>query len=136
MSRNLSHVSEVWKEYTKGLAGSPAVEQLEKTNKKWRTDPTEGKFFRRRKVIYDEIKRIAATGNIPMEDAVRALEEKRKALKNTSIDSLIKNLQDEKVARKALQNQPPATGPAPAPATEPAPAPATGPAPAPAPATG
>jgi hypothetical protein len=101
MSRTITQVSEVWKEYKKGLAGKPAVQQLEKKHKTaWRKDDTEARFFRRRKVIYDEIERIAAAENIPHEDAVRILEEKRRALENTSLDTLMKTITAEKKARK------------------------------------
>jgi hypothetical protein len=57
LSRALTTVMEVWKEYKIGLGGHPSVEHLDQTYKAtWRKGSTERKFYSRRKRLYKKIK--------------------------------------------------------------------------------
>lgn len=58
MSRTISTVTDLWREWTVGLGSNPAVQALEDTyGASWRPDAGERVWFGRRKVIIDEIRR-------------------------------------------------------------------------------
>ncbi|KAG1445642.1 hypothetical protein G6F56_009841 [Rhizopus delemar] len=84
LDRTLKTVDEVWKEYSVGIKGGPAVEMLEfEHGTLWRKDRTEARYFSRRNVIYKEIKRMANELNISNEEAARNIERTRQRLKKT-----------------------------------------------------
>ena len=61
MDRTIQAVPTLWREWTEGLRGRPAVETLErKYGSRWRTTQKNKTFFFRRKLIIDEIRRRAA----------------------------------------------------------------------------
>ncbi|KAI3638343.1 hypothetical protein MIR68_003954 [Amoeboaphelidium protococcarum] len=93
MNSSVVTVSTLWQEWTSGIAGGPAVQDLEATfGTKWRKDQTESKFFNRRRVIIDEIKRIVNENVASCEqEAVRLLEIKRSS-NLWSLDKLMKSI--------------------------------------------
>lgn len=73
-SRTIKTVRELWKEYTDGLSGGPALRALEERYKAaWRHDACNRKYWCNRKIIYDEIERMAKRTRPP--DYDRAVEE-------------------------------------------------------------
>ena len=83
--RNLKTVHEVWSEY------KTHVKTIEATQgAAWRREPSERKFFSRRKRIYNAIERLINNG---MEEnaAVTAMEN-RKLRENWSLDKIQKNI--------------------------------------------
>ncbi|KAI3630051.1 hypothetical protein MIR68_011486 [Amoeboaphelidium protococcarum] len=93
MNRSVVTVSTLWQEWTSGIAGGPPVQDLEATfGTKWRKDQTESKFFNRRRVIIDEIKRMVNENVASCEqEAVRLLEIKRSS-NLWSLDKLMKSI--------------------------------------------
>ncbi|KAI3655070.1 hypothetical protein MP228_000450 [Amoeboaphelidium protococcarum] len=93
MNRSVVTVNTLWQEWTSGIAGGPAVQDLEATfGTKWRKDQTESKFFNRRRVIIDEIKRMVNDNVASCEqEAVRLLEIKRSS-NLWSLDKLMKSI--------------------------------------------
>lgn len=90
MNRNLVKVTDVWREYSVGLSGGPAIKSLEEDyGTKWRKDRTESKFYNTRLVLYKEIQKICERDCISTEEAAEKLERRRIELK-ASIDKLIK----------------------------------------------
>ncbi|KAG1467769.1 hypothetical protein G6F56_004227 [Rhizopus delemar] len=90
MNRNLVQVTDVWREYSVGLSGGPAIKSLEEDyGTKWRKDRTESKFYNTRLVLYKEIQKICERDCISTEEAAEKLERRRIELK-ASIDKLIK----------------------------------------------
>lgn len=84
LDRTLKTVDDVWKEYSVGIKGGPAVEMLEfEHGTLWRKDRTEARYFSRRNVIYKEVKRMANELNISNEEAARNIERTRQRLKKT-----------------------------------------------------
>lgn len=74
--RNICTVKELWKEWKEGLI-SPmfAMEKLEAKYKAgWRSNPTDSKFFTRRKIIIDEIVRLTGTKKYSEQEAVEMLD--------------------------------------------------------------
>ncbi|CDH60233.1 predicted protein [Lichtheimia corymbifera JMRC:FSU:9682] len=93
LSRNLTTVHEVWKEWDKGLRrGDPAVKDLEaKYKAKWRDSEKERKFFSKRKII-DEIYGIHEKDHVSITEAVNRLEARRG---KRSLDRLWKDLNQQ-----------------------------------------
>jgi hypothetical protein len=101
MSRTITSVVDLYREYTEGLGGNMPVRELEKNyGIKWRRSEADRKFFNRRKVIYDEIARMAEAMAITPDEAAVRLENRRLGLKPKSFDAL------EKDIKKARQNPP------------------------------
>jgi hypothetical protein len=76
MSRNVQTVGQLWREWTVGLTGQPAVQQLESTyGPRWRPQLKERTFFSRRKVIVDNIKKKAMSGR-DVGQVIKELEKK------------------------------------------------------------
>jgi hypothetical protein len=91
LSRSLSTVHEVWKEYTLGIGYNPSVKHLEDTyGTKWRKNPTEQRYFCRRKILYDRINEMIIQG-FTESDAVRRLEALRES-NNLTLDALQKKI--------------------------------------------
>jgi hypothetical protein len=77
IQRVLRTVKELWREWKEGIAGGPAVEQLEKEyGHHWRTDAQQKTWFCRRKVILDEVLRLVDS-SIPLADAIKKLDSDR-----------------------------------------------------------
>ena len=93
MSRTIVSVVDLHREYVEGLGGNPAVKDMERQyGTKWRLSTADRKFFNRRKVIYDEIERIASNQRLAPSEAAKILEEHRLALKFKSLDALMKEI--------------------------------------------
>jgi hypothetical protein len=79
LDRSHKTVMQVWQEYEEGMPGCLAVKDLEQRyGTGWRKDPTESKYYSRRKVLYDEFKKIAIRDRISLKEAAKLLEETRK----------------------------------------------------------
>jgi hypothetical protein len=76
LSRGITTIPDLWREWTVGLGGQLSVEALdERWGSRWRHG-AEFQFYSRRKVIIDEIKRLMAGGREAV-DVVDSLEEQR-----------------------------------------------------------
>jgi hypothetical protein len=76
LSRGVTTILDLWREWTVGLGGQLSVEALdERWGSRWRCG-AEFQFYSRRKVIIDEIKRLVAGGREAI-DVVDSLEEQR-----------------------------------------------------------
>jgi hypothetical protein len=96
LSRGVTTIPDLWREWTVGLGGQLSVEALdERWGSRWRHG-AEFQFYSRRKVIIDEIKRLAAGGRAAI-DVVDSLEEQRLRAKS-SLSQVINAL---KAAAKA-----------------------------------
>jgi len=96
LSRGITTIPDLWREWTVGLGGQLSVEALdERWGSRWRHG-AEFQFYSRRKVIIDEIKRLAAGGRAAI-DVVDTLEEQRLRAKS-SLSQVINAL---KAAAKA-----------------------------------
>lgn len=91
MSRDISTLQEMVREWYEGLDGGPSVRQLEaQYGSKWRTkNDAERVFLGRRKVIINKIEESirASNGKRTFDDIVEEMEDERKRLKK-SIDGL------------------------------------------------
>lgn len=95
MNWKIRTVADVWREYVTGIAGGPAIKYLEDTHKTaWRKDRTEARFFLRRKILYDEVKRISNVNNISFDDAAIDLKKRRSDLKK-GLNGLIDLIKEE-----------------------------------------
>ena len=91
MSRSLQTVSDVWREYTHGLGGSPSIEQLDlQFGNSWRQSTAERKFFSRRLKIYKAIKAKLSEGKT--EDAAVEELEGMRLSRGWSLDKLQKSI--------------------------------------------
>ncbi|KAL9932371.1 hypothetical protein V8E36_008850 [Tilletia maclaganii] len=81
MSRSLSSITDVWKEWEEGLNGETSVRQLEKLHgARWRSTPTERKFYSNRKRLVDAIEKQAERARNTPRQAASQLEEARESL--------------------------------------------------------
>jgi Transcriptional activator of glycolytic enzymes len=91
-------VVDVWREYKEGIAGGPAVEQLERQwQSRWRPAAAQRTAWSRRKTVIDEVQRLIAAGLAPA-DAVAELEAQRGS-------STLRSLIDSLVERKRQPGQ-------------------------------
>jgi len=98
LSRAITTIPDLWREWTVGLGGQLSVEALdERWGSRWRHG-AEFQFYSRRKVIIDEIKRLVAGGREAV-DVVDSLEEQRLRSK-ASLSQVINAL---KAAAKARE---------------------------------
>jgi hypothetical protein len=98
LSRGITTIPDLWREWTVGLGGQLSVEALdERWGSRWRHG-AEFQFYSRRKVIIDEIKRLVAGGREAI-DVVDSLEEQRLRSK-ASLSQVINAL---KAAAKARE---------------------------------
>jgi hypothetical protein len=94
MSRAVTTVAELWKEWHEGLASNPSVEEMEeKFGRKWRATSKESKFFSRRKTIIDYVKQVVSTQRVSWVEAVRKVDEERGS---KSLDALSKIISSAK----------------------------------------
>jgi hypothetical protein len=92
LSRTIATVHDLWREWSIGIGGRPAVKVLEDTwGAKWRKDTTERRFFNRRRIVIDEVNRIASDDGVTIEEAIRRLDDKMKA-SSKSLDWLQKQI--------------------------------------------
>ncbi|RLN80271.1 hypothetical protein BBJ28_00022176 [Nothophytophthora sp. Chile5] len=78
LAKGLSSITDVWKEYDEGLEGGPPVREMERVHgRHWRADDTQGRYFRKRKQVYDAVKRVAAAKSILASVAAENLEVER-----------------------------------------------------------
>jgi Centromere DNA-binding protein complex CBF3 subunit, domain 2/Transcriptional activator of glycolytic enzymes len=83
MSRTISTVPDLYKEWTFGLGSAPAIQALEDAyGARWRPSQAERVFFSRRKVIISEIQRRQAEGEAP-EAVAEELDLVRRRMKTT-----------------------------------------------------
>jgi hypothetical protein len=95
-------VGDVWREYKEGIAGGPAVEELERQwQARWRPTTAQRTAWSRRRLVIDEVERLIRTGLAPA-DAVAVLEDQRGS-------SSLRSLQNRLIAQK--QRQVPASRP-------------------------
>ncbi|KAF1334759.1 Short-chain dehydrogenase, partial [Globisporangium splendens] len=93
LSRSLTTVIDVWNEYNNGLVGQISVAEADRVfGTKWRQNPTEARFYSRRRVFYDTIARLAHQTGITHDEAAARLEEERlksgKSLNGFMLDGL------------------------------------------------
>lgn len=82
-------VADVWREYKEGIAGGPAVEELERLwQARWRPSQAQRITWCRRKIIINEILRLVQAGSTPA-DAVAQLEARRGSSSLRSLQTLI-----------------------------------------------
>jgi hypothetical protein len=96
MSRAIRTVNDLWREWKQGIGAFPSIEQLENNwGTRWRSDPTESKFYNRRKTIIKEIQRLVSSSEQrTYDDAVKKLENIRVA-KKLSLNGLQKEIAKE-----------------------------------------
>ena len=102
LSRQVATVPDLWREWTVGLGGLPAVVQLDATyGSRWRSQ-SERQYYSIRKVIIDEI--IAIAGNsLDNEEAIAAAVEaleRQRVREKASLDKLIKVIKEERKRRR------------------------------------
>lgn len=96
--RTLCSVQDLYQLWRHGFAMMPSVDELERQwGSRWRLR-NERQLFSMRKVVMDEVVRLAGARGRSEEDAVRELEKQRVESGNLSLDALAKRL---KAARKA-----------------------------------
>ena len=89
-------VGDVWREYKEGIAGGPAVEELERQwQARWRPTTAQRTAWSRRKLIIDEVEHLVRTRLAPA-DAVAVLEDQRGS-------STLRSLQNRLIAQKQRQ---------------------------------
>ena len=89
ISRTIQTIPDLWREWTVGLQGQPAIEKLDELyGSDWRSGPdaaAERQFYSRRKTLITEIRRLAAVEDPsqgdPYEIVVAQLEEERRQAK-------------------------------------------------------
>lgn len=86
-------VGDVWREYKEGIAGGPAVEELERQwQARWRLTTAQRTAWSRRKLVISEVERLIRTGLAPA-DAVAVLEDQRGS-------SSLRSLQNRLIAQR------------------------------------
>jgi hypothetical protein len=89
MSRYITSVEELWREFYHGLNGGPSIVSLEQEfGKKWHSSAADSKFFSKRKFIIEMVLSVADTNGVSTEEAIRMLDEFRG---NRTLDWLSKN---------------------------------------------
>ncbi|KAI9208022.1 transcriptional activator of glycolytic enzymes-domain-containing protein [Polychytrium aggregatum] len=92
MSRTILTVPEAWREYTDGIDGGPAIQQLEQRwGARWRSSHKEMKFFCRRNIIYVYI--LEQLNKRPLDEILAELETMRN---NSSLNALSNKLKKMK----------------------------------------
>ncbi|POM76493.1 Hypothetical protein PHPALM_6264 [Phytophthora palmivora] len=94
LSRAVRTVVELWMEYTSEVGGQISIAEADKLmGTKWRQNPTEARFYLRRKRYYDAIATIAARDSITHEATTELLEVKRNS-SGLSLNAFTKQLDD------------------------------------------
>jgi hypothetical protein len=96
MSRTITSVQDLWREWYNGLAGFPSVQALEAAyGAKWRPKQSERMFFGRRKLIIDEVNNRHASGtSLPV--ALEELDSVRRRLHGSSLHGLAKWIRERR----------------------------------------
>ena len=90
MSRGITNIYDLWREWHTGLSGSPAVLELERTWKtKWRRG--DDKWVNRRATIIREIQDYQEKYQLTPEAAVKEIDDRRIVLGNKSINWMYEN---------------------------------------------
>lgn len=100
LSREVRTIPDLWREWTVGLAGLPAVEGLDRLyGSQWRSG-NERQYYSMRKVIVKEVRRRAGQGATDRREreVVAQMEEERLA-SNASLDKVIKALKAREKGR-------------------------------------
>jgi Transcriptional activator of glycolytic enzymes len=100
LSRQVRTVTNLWKEWTVGLAGQPSVTRLDNDyGSAWRTG-AERQYYSSRKVIVDEVRRRAGpgAGDMACKKMAETMEKDREQA-NISLDKMFKILKAEAKAR-------------------------------------
>ena len=75
MSRHISSVAELWREFYVGLGGGPSINSLEhEFRNKWRRSAADSKYFSKRKLIIDKVISIANSRGIMVGEAIKELD--------------------------------------------------------------
>ncbi|KAI8644421.1 transcriptional activator of glycolytic enzymes-domain-containing protein [Parasitella parasitica] len=91
MSRGIVSLTDLWREWSEGFCGGPAVLDLERQyGTRWRDDEGVKKFFLRRNAIIKVIQQYAEERHIVMKTAV-GIAEKRRVQKGKTIHWLSMN---------------------------------------------
>ncbi|KAL0095607.1 transcriptional activator of glycolytic enzymes-domain-containing protein [Phycomyces blakesleeanus] len=91
MNRDISTVTDLWREWSEGLENGPSVACLEdKCGTLWRKTTSESKFFGKRKIIIDSIIDYSEAHGISGSNAAEIAEERRR-IKDKSLDWLSRN---------------------------------------------
>lgn len=107
---NVQTVTEVWREYKEGIAGGPAVEQLEQQwQARWRPTRAQRTAWCRRKVVIDEVVRLIETG-LTLADAVAELEARRGSTSLRSFQDSLTALNRERQGRQRATGRPKGKG--------------------------
>ncbi|EIE88996.1 hypothetical protein RO3G_13707 [Rhizopus delemar RA 99-880] len=99
MSRSLISVTDVWREYSVGLAGKPSIKSMEEQyGADWRKvdNRTESRFFTRRLPLYKKIESLSNERGISCEEAAQFLEFRRVSDK-LSINQMCKLVADNQI---------------------------------------
>jgi hypothetical protein len=89
MSRHISSVAELWREFYVGLAGGPSINSLERDfGNRWRRSAADSKYFSKRKLIIEKVISIANSDGITVEEAIKKFDRFRG---DHSLDWLAKN---------------------------------------------
>lgn len=99
MSRSLISVTDVWREYSVGLAGKPSIKSMEEQyGADWRKvdNRTESRFFTRRLPLYKKIESLSNERGISCEEAAQFLEFRRISDK-LSINQMCKLVADNQI---------------------------------------
>ena len=99
--RALCSVEDLHQLWRYGLATMPSVDELEKRwGSRWRLR-SERQLFSMRKVVMDEVERLANARGWSEEEAVRELEKQRVEGGNLSLDALAKQIKAARPVRRA-----------------------------------
>ncbi|EIE80627.1 hypothetical protein RO3G_05332 [Rhizopus delemar RA 99-880] len=99
MSRSLISVTDVWREYSVGLAGKPSIKSMEEQyGADWGKvdNRTESRFFTRRLPLYKKIESLSNERGISCEEAAQFLEFRRVSDK-LSINQMCKLVADNQI---------------------------------------
>jgi ribosomal protein S19E (S16A) len=75
MSRSLTSVSELWKEFHEGIAGNPSIQSLEERyGNTWRKSSSDSKFFSKRRLIIEKVLDIVQKEGVTTKEAISKLD--------------------------------------------------------------
>jgi hypothetical protein len=75
MSRSLTSVSELWKEFHEGIAGNPSIQSLEERyGNTWRKSSSDSKFFSKRRLIIEKVLDIVQKEGVTTKEAIFKLD--------------------------------------------------------------
>lgn len=102
LSRSISTLPDLWREWTIGVKGSPSIEELDRQyGTKWRPDHKENQYYCKRMVIVRELRRRAeamAGGYAANVDAVVKQMEVERRQSGLTLNQVVKRLKAEEKA--------------------------------------